>query len=529
MIGWLRYAFQTKFMPVLSKDADGMALAWTRTPHRGWYMMEIEPDSGAGQACLAHADNTDSQRFHLDVAVGRTSKRLVWLEQSAGWTLRLSGPVFGIRRLLLTAVSPLFARSRMRRRLSWGCERGLLSSAHLAQAEGAGYPSSLMRARGWLTPYNLTYPAQYSDTYERWAARRETRPPELPPTLPEIDVLLPVYNTSAVMLRAAVDSVRSQRYPQYKLLICDDCSESPATIALLAELAKDADVRLIRAKERGGIAATTNMAATLGQAPWLVFLDHDDVVAADCFRHMASTLLDEGCSLLYTDEDKIISGADRHEPHFKPSFDGDLLAGYNYIGHLVAVRRSVFQEIGGLRSEFDGAQDHDFLLRVSKLVGSGRITHLPIIGYHWRRSPGSTASHAQAKPMAQRAGLAAVAEHLRRTSSQASAEPGSGPFTVRVRWKLPQPAPTVTIIVATRDGAALDACLDSVLRLTSYPRMILQVIDNGSQMPATSAVLGKASKDERVRIRVRSQAIQLLPAHELRGQGRGQRHRRSVE
>ena len=68
--------------------------------------------------------------------------------------------------------------------------------------------------------------------------------------------------------------------------------------------------------------------------------------------------------MIYTDEDKMsMDGHKFFQPHFKPDYNPDLLCTVNYICHLFVVSRKVIEKTGGLRSEFDGAQDYDFVFR----------------------------------------------------------------------------------------------------------------------------------------------------------------------
>ena len=72
------------------------------------------------------------------------------------------------------------------------------------------------------------------------------------------------------------------------------------------------------------------------------------------------------------------------QPHFKPDYNPDLLCTVNYICHLFVVDKNVIQEVGMLRSEFDGAQDYDFIFRCIEAVKPEEICHIPKILYHWR-------------------------------------------------------------------------------------------------------------------------------------------------
>ena len=78
-----------------------------------------------------------------------------------------------------------------------------------------------------------------------------------------------------------------------------------------------------------------------------------------------------------------------------------------YLGHVLVVRRTLVEKVGGLRSDYDGSQDHDLALRVTEIADS--VVHIPRILYHWRAGVGSAAANPVAKPWAHEAGRSAVA------------------------------------------------------------------------------------------------------------------------
>jgi hypothetical protein len=120
-----------------------------------------------------------------------------------------------------------------------------------------------------------------------------------------------------------------------------------------------------------------------------------------------------------------------------------------YMGHVLVVRRGLIEEVGGMRSAYDGSQDHDLALRVTEVAGS--IVHIPRILYHWRSSPGSVAANSVVKPWAREAGRLAISDALRRRGEEAMVEPDpkvAGRYhCVRV---LPDQV-AVTIALVTRD------------------------------------------------------------------------------
>ena len=110
--------------------------------------------------------------------------------------------------------------------------------------------------------------------------------------------------------------------------------------------------------------------------------------------------------------------------------------------------------------------------------------------YHWRAIPGSTARSTGEKDYAEDAARRALTDHLRRRGVEAAVEAGLAPTAYRIRYRLPDPAPLVSVLVPTRNQLPLlQRCVDGVLDETDYPNVELWVIDNRSDDPATLAYL----------------------------------------
>lgn len=309
---------------------------------------------------------------------------------------------------------------------------------------------------------------------------------------PLISVVMPVYQPEPALLEAAVASVRAQVYRRWELCLADDASPDPAIRPLMERLAaEDSRIRIAFRERNGHIAAATNTALGLARGLFVAFLDQDDVLPEAALASVALALgAAPDTDLLYSDEDKIDRGGRRYDPDFKPAWDPDLLLGQNYVNHLCVARRALIARVGGLRDGFPGAQDHDLVLRLSRASAPDRIRHLPLVLYHWRATPGSTADDPDAKPAAAEARRRAVEDHLGIVAPGARAHTDPATGAVLVVWPLPAKAPGVTVIVPTRDRLdLLQPCVAGVLERSAYPDIRLVVVDNGSREAATSAYL----------------------------------------
>ncbi len=275
---------------------------------------------------------------------------------------------------------------------------------------------------------------------------------------PLFSIVVPVFNTDPAMLRAAVDSVQRQTFESWELILADDASDREGFGELLAELeAADERVRVVRRTENGGISRASNDALAVARGEFVALLDHDDLLAAEALRAVADAIAADGTiDYVYTDEEKVDEGGRLFDAFAKPDWSPERLRGQMYLGHLSVMRRSIVDEVGGFRPEFDGSQDHDLALRVTERART--VHHIPELLYRWRAHSQSTASTAAAKPYTWDAGVRAVQEHLDRVGVRAVARRAGWPNCISVERTL-DPATSISVVIPTRgsSGSVLGA------------------------------------------------------------------------
>ena len=230
---------------------------------------------------------------------------------------------------------------------------------------------------------------------------------------PVISIIVPVYNPDPAVLRNCIRSVLYQAYPHWELCLLDDCSSDTNVRPLLEKwAAKDSRIKVGFHNENGGIAAATNSGAALGTGSYVAFLDNDDELTVDCLVEVVETINVHSADVVYSDEDLIGDDGTRLSVFRKPDFNRCLLLSHNYITHFVAVKRSLFDAVGGVDSTYDGAQDFDLMLKLSEVAKS--IIHIPKVLYHWRASQSSTSINHGQKSYAHEAGRKALQASLDR-------------------------------------------------------------------------------------------------------------------
>jgi len=112
-----------------------------------------------------------------------------------------------------------------------------------------------------------------------------------------------------------------------------------------------------------------------------------------------------------TNEDKVDEVGLRESPTRKGNWDIKSLHTSNRISHLGVYRTSLVRQIGGFRIGYEGAQDHDLVLRCVEQLRNDQIIYIPHILYHWRIHSESTSYMRSAKPYAIEAKKRALDDH----------------------------------------------------------------------------------------------------------------------
>ncbi len=331
------------------------------------------------------------------------------------------------------------------------------------------------------------------DPYQRWLTQHAPTPemvrrlPEEARTLgyqPTISIVMPVYNTDETWLRQAIESVRSQIYPNWELCICDDGSTHAHVREVLDFFHRqDGRIKIHFSAQNEGTSAASNHALDLATGEFVGFLDHDDELSAEALLEVARFLnAHPETDMVYTDEDKISPQGQRFQPFFKPDWSPDMLLSFMYTGHFSVYRRDLFLKVGGFDPAYDGSQDYDLALRMTEKARV--VGHVPKVLYHWRVVPGSIAEDANNKPYAYEAGKRALMAALGRRESSGVVEDtfgkrnGLGFYRVRRTYENPPP---VSIIIPTRDKVNfLARCIASIEKYTNYNNYEIVVVNNDS-------------------------------------------------
>jgi GT2 family glycosyltransferase len=348
--------------------------------------------------------------------------------------------------------------------------------------------------------------------YRAWIARFDTIGEEDRRTIthaitgladpPLISVVLPVYETPEVYLRAAIDSVRAQLYPHWQLCIADDASRAPHVRAVLEHYRTiDRRIEVCYRRDNGHISAASNSALALAKGEFVALLDHDDVLPEHALYLVAQAVIEHPeLDLIFSDEDKIDAEGRRFDPYFKPDWNPDLVLSQNMFSHFGVFRRSLIEAVGGFRQGYEGSQDYDLVLRAAARTSPRRIHHIPHVLYHWRAIAGSAALGPQEKSYAIDRARLAIADLLTTQRIDAQVVAAAVPHFHRVRYALRAPPPVSVVIPARDEIALLRSCVTGLLDRTDYPKLEIIIIDSQSRERDTHAYFADLATDPRVRV-----------------------------
>ena len=289
------------------------------------------------------------------------------------------------------------------------------------------------------------------------------------PNAVTFSILVPLYNTPEKFLREMIESVTTQTYGKWQLCLADGSDADHGDVEQICReyMALDERICYRKLEKNLGISGNTNACIEMATGEYIALFDHDDLLHPSALYEMMMAICRQQADFIYTDEDLFReTPADAYCPNYKPDFAPDTLRSYNYICHFTAFSRELLDQVGGFRSEFDGSQDYDIILRLTEKAK--HVVHIPKVLYYWRNHADSTASDVSAKPYTMTAAKKALTEHLQRVGLKGEVSDAAAPTTYRIKYEIVG-EPLVSIIVYRPEGDEnTQRCMKSIQEKTLY-------------------------------------------------------------
>lgn len=320
-----------------------------------------------------------------------------------------------------------------------------------------------------------------AEDYYISAQRREQEENAQFPKDIKFSVLVPLYNTPESFLKAMIESVQAQTYKNWELCLADGSDSEHSFVGEICKKYADGDRRIKYEKlERNlGISENTNACIRMATGEYIALFDHDDLLHPSALYEVMRAICEHGADFIYTDENTFSEEPrDAYNPHFKPDFSPDTLRSYNYICHLSVFSRELLDSVGYFRSEYDGSQDYDLILRLTEKAK--KVFHIRKILYYWRAHKNSVAQDVGAKPYTVTAAKKALAAHLERCGLKGEVLDSSVPTTYHIKYEI-DGNPLVSVIIPNKDHTDdLDICLKSLYEKSSYKNFEVIIVENNS-------------------------------------------------
>lgn len=110
---------------------------------------------------------------------------------------------------------------------------------------------------------------------------------------PIISIIVPVYNVE-VYLRQCLDSILSQTFTAWELILVDDGSPDGSGAICDEYAAKDSRVRVFHISN-GGVSNARNVGMDAAKGDWITFIDSDDWVAPDFIEKLYAPIVNNPC------------------------------------------------------------------------------------------------------------------------------------------------------------------------------------------------------------------------------------------
>jgi len=294
----------------------------------------------------------------------------------------------------------------------------------------------------------------------------------------KISIITPLFNTNEEHLVKMIESVEAQTYVNWELCMIDGSDKEHENVKFICEdyALLDNRVKYKKLDENLGVSRNLNKAIEMSGGEYIGLLEHDDVLHPAALYEIMNVICTENSDFIYTDEAVFSSNGKITLKHYKPDYAVDTLYSHNYISRFTVFSKALVDKAGIFRSEFDGSQDYDLILRYTH--NASKIMHISKLLYFHRKR---VKSNIDKKLNVILSAEKAISEHLKTIGISAEVESKIGlPGYYRIIYELTE-KPLVSIIIPNRDNASLlRNCLSSIMERTTYENYEIIIVENNS-------------------------------------------------
>jgi glycosyltransferase involved in cell wall biosynthesis len=203
--------------------------------------------------------------------------------------------------------------------------------------------------------------------------------------MPSVSVIIPTYNRKKLLTRA-IESVMSQQYTDYELIVVDDASGDSTEQLDFFDSRKYPSITYFRLDSHRGVSAARNFGVRMASGKWIAFLDSDDQWHPQKLKRQMEWIGRYPATVILQTKEVWIRGGRRVNPpatHRKRE-------GYIFTESLkrcmitpssVCITRAAFDTTGGFNEALPACEDYDLWLRITHTVPVGLIDEYLLTRY----------------------------------------------------------------------------------------------------------------------------------------------------
>lgn len=180
-----------------------------------------------------------------------------------------------------------------------------------------------------------------------------------------VSIILPVYNGEK-FLRESIDSVISQTWKNWELLIVDDCSTDSSPVIAKEYVAKDDRIHYYRNEENLRLPRNLNRGFSLAKGDFLTWTSDDNMYEPEAIERMVEKLKEDNDAEFVFASCRIIDEEGNPIEYIMVNENSPkMLIGHNSVGACFMYTRKVYEEVGEYDPTYTLVEDYDYWQRIS--------------------------------------------------------------------------------------------------------------------------------------------------------------------
>lgn len=181
-----------------------------------------------------------------------------------------------------------------------------------------------------------------------------------------VSIIVPCYN-SEVFICSAINSVLSQTYKNWEMIVIDDCSSDKSQEIIESYAHKDNRIKYLKTDTPSGSPTLPrNIGITNARGRYIAFLDSDDMWLPDKLKEQLCLFDDDKTAIVYSNYEKMTEAGERENRIIKapPAVNYKQLLLGNVIGCLTAIYDT--NKVGKVYFSKDSHEDYIMWLSILK-------------------------------------------------------------------------------------------------------------------------------------------------------------------